>query len=340
MKIPNFLSPLDIQKEKQEILKILRSNEALKEYSPLELDYLNILTNAFLFRLSLKINELNHAIANNYLDFASNEALDNLVSLAGIKRKQSTPPTARVSIQTSKEVFLPKNTAFVSEEGKRAYLNEDSYLKEGENICFLVCDEAGSFKTNILEINYPFISEIKLLSDFKVLKEAESDEELKKRFIQSFARMSTAGSKSSYLFYANVEGVKKIQCISPNAGEVMIVFVSDEEESIIRARIEEALRERIPITDRVQIKKAKQIPIDLTIKIKTKLNNLNEIFKDIKKNVQDYFQGLEIEESISLLKLSSLCFIDDGIEDIEFSPIQEIQNQSIYILRGVLFERI
>lgn len=338
MNMPSFLKPLDIEAEKQEILKILRSNEALKDYTPLELDFLNLLMNAFLYRLNLKIDELNYIIANNYIDFSQGEFLDALVALGGIERLKGSEPIASVSIEAKANCFLPKNTKFLSEDGAVAFLSEDKDLIEGENIAYLISDTEGEWKTEILELNNPLITKIKILSNFKKYEQKESDEALKKRFLKSLSRTSTAGSEESYSFYAQVDGVKKVKCFSEKKGEVTIIFQGEE---ALKAEIEKSLEGNIPLTDSIVIKKANEIKQDLSIRLRaTSKAKLDDIYKAIKNNIQSYFDALGIGEKITGNKLKALCFVNNEIIDVDISDFKEIDKESIYTLGEITFQRL
>lgn len=338
MKMPDFLKPLDINEEKQEILKILKSNEALKEYTPLELDCLSLLTNAFLTRLNLKINELNYIISQNYIDFAQGEFLDALVALAGVKRLQSSKPIASVEIKTKAAIFLPKNTKFVSSDGVSAFLVQDEELKEGENICYLETEKEGAWATEILELNNPLITEIKILGDFKIYEQGEDDEALKKRFFNALSASSSAGSEASYSYHAHVSGVDKIKCYSENKGEVNVVFVGEE---ALKSKIEEALKDNIPITDTVFVKKAKEIIQNITISLRVDDRaELSDIYKAIKNNLNSYFKNLNIGQNATKTKLLSLCFVNAYVLDAKVNELNNVDKDCVNVLGEITFERL
>lgn len=338
MQLPDFLKPLDIEKEKEEILKILKSEDALKEYTPLELDCLNILTNAFLLRLSHHITQINYLISQNYIDYAQGEFLDELVKLAGIERLKGSNPIASAEVIATNAVFLPKNARFYSDDGHYAYLNEDMHLKAGSNIIYLTSDEAGSFKPETLELNTPAVKSIKILSDFIIYESKESDEELKKRFFNALTKPSTAGSDAGYKFLAKKSGVKRLLCKNNGAGEVLIIY---EGEEALKEVINEALKENVPITDSYTIKKAEEIKINLQIALKTTSKaDLNAIYKAIEKNINTFFQSLDLGEIPKENKLISLCFVNKEILDVNISPIPSIELDNFLSLNQIEFTRL
>ena len=84
MKMPTFLKPLDFEKEREAIIQDFSSKLKVQkdiDYEPLISDDYNILISSILYRLGLKIDEINFIIANNYLEYASGEFLDELVKL-------------------------------------------------------------------------------------------------------------------------------------------------------------------------------------------------------------------------------------------------------------------
>ena len=76
MQMPPFLKPLDLDSERESIISAfstkLKSEKKL-DYEPLIGDDYNILISCILYRLNLKINEINSIIANNYLEYSSGE---------------------------------------------------------------------------------------------------------------------------------------------------------------------------------------------------------------------------------------------------------------------------
>ncbi|PAF44176.1 baseplate J/gp47 family protein [Helicobacter sp. 11S02629-2] len=338
--IPNFLKPLDIESTKASILESLKKELKIKQnidYEPLVSDDFNILINIFLDTLSREVIKLNFIVANNYLPYSSGEFLDALVSLLGLKRNLGTKPQAKVKIKALRDTFLAKGTKFISTLGDIAYLKEDLNLKEGLEVQgVLESDKIGDIKTNILEIKNQLIESINLESEFIQDVQKESDSELRARFLESLARFSTAGSEKSYLFFSKVAGVAKVKVTSPQAGKIKALFHAKTDLS---KEIEANLKDNTPITDSLEVKKAILKEVELTVKIKVKPNsNFATLQLAIENNLKGYFESLEIDESPPLNKLIALCFVDDKVEDARLEGLEELEADSIYVLKSVSVE--
>ena len=172
VQMPTFLQPLDVKAEREAIISDF--TQALKEakgidYEPLLSDDYNILISCILYRLGLKIDEINYTIANNYLEYASGEYLDELVKLLGLERFKGSSPLATLSITTKEDTFHSKGTKFLSSEGAVIISIADYELKaDVANEVIVQGDKEGKWETTILEIKNQLITEITMLSDYVV----------------------------------------------------------------------------------------------------------------------------------------------------------------------------
>ncbi|TLD80174.1 hypothetical protein LS68_008120 [Helicobacter sp. MIT 05-5293] len=343
MKMPAFLQPLDFEKEREAILQDFTAK--LKEaknidYEPLIADDYNILISCILYRLGLKIDELNFIIANNYLEYASGEFLDELVKLLGLERFKGSAPIAKAKITCKKDTFISKGSKFVSQEGVIAYSLEDYELyADSENEILLQGDTQGAWETNILEVNNPLITDITMLSEFIVYEKSEDDESLRKRFLNALASFSTAGSKESYTHYASVEGVGKVKAFSPSKGVVKIVYYGDNEAADVL--IKENLQGNIPLTDKIIIEKLEPTIIDLDITLTlSKEADFTLIRESIISNIQTFFNALEIGQEVALNKVISLCFVSQNVLNTQVESFERVGEDSIYELRTINIKKI
>lgn len=341
VQMPTFLKPLDIASEREAIISDF--TKALKEakdldYEPLLSDDYNILISCILYRLGLKIDELNYTIANNYLEYASGEYLDELVKLLGLERFKGSSPLATLSIMTKEDTFLSKGTKFVSSDGAVSFAIKDYELKaDVANEVIVQGDKEGKWETTILEIKNTLITEITMLSDFVIYEKGESDEDLKNRFKNALASFSTAGSVQSYTHYASVEGVGKVKAFSVEKGVVTIAYYGD---AGAEALISQNLEGNVPLTDKVIIKKAEPTIIDLDITLTlSKEADFTLLQDSIAKNIQDFFNSLEIGEAVALNKVVSLCFVSSHILNAEVEEFVSVSEDSIYELNKITIKK-
>ena len=81
MKVPNFIKPLDIDKEREAIISEFKTKSGKLDYTPLIGDDYMTLIDIFLFKLNNFIELTNVKISQNYLLFSKGEYLDELVKL-------------------------------------------------------------------------------------------------------------------------------------------------------------------------------------------------------------------------------------------------------------------
>lgn len=338
MKVPNFIKPLDIDAERQNIINEFKIKSGKLDYIPLVGDDYMTLIDIFLYRLNHFFELINIKIANNYLNFSSGEYLDELVALVGIKRNDEVKPIAQVEVSVSSATYLPKGTKFTDGAGHFAYLLEDANIADTK-VLKIEAEEyfKESYETTTLEIPNIYVTDIKMISPFSGFKARESDDELRARFLLSMHRFSTAGSAKSYLFYIlSVEGITKASVYQLRAGVVQIVYLSKFDETTATLKIKEALDGRIPLTDDVRIKGVTQIKVDLVIEIKLLQDFMfSEVLKNATARLKEYFDSLEIGFTPHFSKIIEIAF-DENTKAVEVkSQIPNIDRDSILILQNL-----
>lgn len=338
MKVPNFIKPLDIDAERQNIINEFKIKSGKLDYIPLVGDDYMTLIDIFLYRLNHFFELINIKIANNYLNFSSGEYLDELVALVGIKRNDEVKPIAQVEVSVSSATYLPKGTKFTDGAGHFAYLLEDANIADTK-VLKIEAEEyfKESYETTTLEIPNIYVTDIKMISPFSGFKARESDDELRARFLLSMHRFSTAGSAKSYLFYIlSVEGITKASVYQLRAGVVQIVYLSKFDETTATLKIKEALDGRIPLTDDVRIKGVTQIKVDLVIEIKLLQDFMfSEVLKNATARLKEYFDSLEIGFTPHFSKIIEIAF-DENTKAVEVkSQIPNIDQDSILILQNL-----
>ena len=338
MKVPNFIKPLNIDAERQNIINEFKIKSGKLDYIPLVGDDYMTLIDIFLYRLNHFFELINIKIANNYLNFSTGEYLDELVALVGIKRNDEVKPIAQVEVNVSSATYLPKGTKFTDGAGHFAYLLEDTNIADTK-VLKIEAEEyfKESYETTTLEIPNIYVTDIKMISPFSGFKARESDDELRARFLLSMHRFSTAGSAKSYLFYIlSVEGITKASVYQLRAGVVQIVYLYNFDEATATLNIKESLDGRIPLTDQLMIKEANKINFDLEIEIKLIQDFMfAEVLRDATQKIKEYFGSLEIGFTPHFSKIIEIAF-DENTKAVEVkSQIPNIDRDSILILQNL-----
>ncbi|MGH1601710.1 baseplate J/gp47 family protein [Campylobacter majalis] len=338
MNYPKFIKPLDIDKERENILNEFKQKSGHLDYIPLIGDDYVTLTDIFLYRLNNFIELINIRISQNYINFSTGDYLDELVALIGIKRHDEVKPIAEVEIIVNSPTFLSKGTKFTDNKGHNAYLMQSVNIKD-KAIAKIQAAEifTQNYETNTLEIPNIYVSSITQTKPFTGFKAKESDEELRKRFLLAMHQFSTAGSAKSYLFHIlNIEGIKKANVYQLDAGVVQVVFFSDYESQIATQKIKDALSDKIPLTDEVHIKQATKIKLDLVIEVSPKFEYLfNEILSNADAKIKEFFNTLQIGESLHQSKIIDVAFNQDVNAVLVQTSIPPIAKDEILILNSL-----
>lgn len=338
MKVPNFIKPLDIDKEREAIVSEFKTKSGKLDYIPLIGDDYMTLIDIFLFKLNNFIELTNVKISQNYLLFSKGEYLDELVKLIGIKRNEEIKPIAKVEIKVNSSTFLSKGTKFTDTKGHFAYLLKDIYVSDTAIVEIEAADYFKEpYETTTLEIPNIYITEINIKEPFSGFKARESDDELRDRFLLALHRFSTAGSEKAYLFHVlSVEGINKANVYQLSAGVVQVVYLSKFSEQIAKEKIKEALKDKIPLTDDVRIKEANKINLDLVIEIAPKQNFMfNEILANADLRIKEFFSTLKINETPHISQIIEVAF-DENTASVEVkTQIPAADRDSIIVLNSL-----
>lgn len=332
MNHPSFLLPCDIESEREILLSAIK--DKIPDYSPHRGDDFAILIDCFLYRLNKYVNYINFTISQNYLEYSSGEYLDELVKLAGIQRFQGSPFVSNITISASSPLSLPKGTKFIDKQGHSAFLTQDITIDESlkaNAIIELEGNDEGDFDTTTLEIPHIYVIDIKKNTPFTQDKAYESDDELKKRFLLSLTRPSTAGSLKSYQYLARIPDVSKSKIKHKDLGVVEVIYQAGSQSAL--DALKESIEPNIPITDTIIYTEVSKIPLTLTITIKLKtMSNIATIINDIDSQIRGFFNSIDIEENISESKLIALAFVSEDIEEVNVSKLADMKENSIYEL--------
>ena len=340
MKIPSFIKPLDIEKQRDEIIEEFKQKSKKLDYIPLVGDDYMTLIDIFLYRQAKFIEYINYQISNNYLNFSTGEYLDELVALIGLKRFDEVKPVAKLKIAVSSPTYLPKGTKFTDLKGHNAYLLHNLSLndetKEYIATIELETHSKAQFEFTHFEVPNIYIKRISSDVPFSGAKRAESDDELRNRFLLSLHRFSTAGSKKSYLFYVlNTESITKANVYQKGAGEVAIIYQGLLENSILEDKIMQNLKDRVPLTDKISLKPVNLIKFDLNITIEVKNELLlSEAITNAYNAIKKYFNALKISENVHESKVIDIAFQNDEniLKVFVNSTIPKISRDDILVL--------
>lgn len=173
---------------------------------------------------------------------------------------------------------------------------------------------------NRLPITLPGIKSIINEDDFTGGYDAESDDELRERYIEKVSRPNASGNKNDYIAWAKeVSGVGDVQVIplwnGPGTVKVVITDSNTQpaDEELI-AEVSAHIEENRPIGADVTVASAAPLTINVSAKL-VKDSSLN-VQSDMENALKDYLSEYALEkEYVSYARIGSLILSITGIED-------------------------
>ena len=274
--LPDLLEPLSYE----EILtaNVERAKEMLPGYTPAQGDDIMIVLQAFSFREMLLRELIQQNAEGSYLSTATGARLDHLAeTYYGIYRLAGARPwtTAEfaLSVPLSYDVTIPEGYTLVDDGGLySAVTREELVIPAGETSVIGVIEleremATSSVRTEIPVTPIPYLS-VSQQGDFAGGSDPEDDESFRERIRLSLSDKSTAGAERTYLSftYAADERVRDVSVTSPSAGEVRVVYWSEEMDDVMQDRIADALNAKDvrPLTDHVTVAPAEEVAVEVS----------------------------------------------------------------------------
>jgi len=346
--LPDVVKTLSYDEVLNENLEIVKS--ILPDYKASESDDVMLVLRAFSYR-ELNLRAFFNVLAKGFfLSTASGADLDNLAeTLYGLYRLKGAKPYADMEFSLTSElsydVLIPKGFELTDTTGSHfAKLLDDVVIKAGEISAVGVIElqeeiTYSKIKTEIQVSPLPYV-QVKQLSDFTNGSNPESDDNFKKRIRLSFANKSTAGSALTYKSFALSadERIEEVKILSPSAGIVDVVYYSSEADEVMQERIENILNadDVRPLTDKVNVKKANEVLVDIVGQITIKSGvDTSSVYSNAVNNLKTLI--FSIGEDVSLARIIKTLMVS-GVVDVSLTNPSEnilIDDYSIAILNNI-----
>mgnify|MGYP003623414049 CR=1 FL=1 len=342
---PELVEDVSFEKSKEKIIAAIR--EIIPDYNPLESDKYMPLIEAVAYREMLLGTRINEAMKAVLLPTSTGANLDNVVSMYGIQRNKGARPRAEVEISLTTEldydVLLPAGTVLtdrkrehfarviesVAIEAKQKTESAEAKPKSVTAIIELeehVVDSDA--RTEIFATPLPFVAKAKQKDDFMGGGEPESDENFRRRAVQSLERFSTAGAEESYIYHAlsASEYVSDVYVDSITPGRVRVLLKlsggnRDEIVDIVDKRL--SSKDVRPLTEFVDVDTAEFE--EVAVKAELELHSLAEATAVVTK-IRNFFKEKEwaMGEHLNLSYLYK-CLHEAGVYRVNLiSPNEDI----------------
>lgn len=256
-----------------------------RELQPGQIEQL--ILNFVLYRELLLVNRFNAGMAQMLYQFSTAPILDYIAALVAIERLPAARAgcTVRFSlVEGHGLVLIPEGTRVSSSDGAAIFRTVDDVIVNPGTMAVdipVLADVAGKAANGYAPGNVNIILDPLAFVSTTVANtettgggsDVESDAQLRERIKLAPSQYSSAGSRSSYLFYAKSANalITDVSVSSPIPGTVMIVPLTEAEETptqviedIYNACSAENVR---PLTDTVIVAAPVRIDYEITVDV-------------------------------------------------------------------------
>ncbi len=307
--------------------------------------------------------KINYYRKQNFLRYASGEALDLLGEWLGVVRLPPQPAktTVRFTFEVPHpQIVINENIKLIAKDGKTIFKPVETVIVPADIQTFDVvyqCETAGTMGNGFVagEINQPVspVSYVLKAENITVSTggtEAEDDEHFRERIILAPWRFNTAGSRKGYIFWAMTADSSIIDVNaysdSTTPGEVFVIVLTkdlpvpqtvlDKVSQILSA---EDVR---PLTDLVHVNAVTEVPYDVEVELTLLPDYVpmaNQILEEANKRVEEFILetrskiGKPINPDILIYKLMDI----KGVFKVDvISPVYtDIQKDEVGVGRVV-----
>lgn len=289
---------------------------------------------------------------------ATGDYLDMHAEQRGLQRIGATKSKGYLKFARGENIFyditIPKGTicSTTGINGVRFITLEDAYITSGEtSVSVLAMSETPGYLTNTpkntitVMITLPAgITSVTNEEAFSGGTDSESDEDLRKRLLDSYKNISNG---TNCAFYKNIalefEGVHSASVISRPDGNNGTVHVyvagngsvlADDKMTNIQNKIN-SLKE-INVDATVKAPTIVNVNINLTITVKDGYS-FDIIKVNCENNINKYFSNLSIGEDILLADIANIVYNTEGIKNYKFTNLSDkpISNTQLAVLKTI-----
>ncbi len=339
--IPDFIQrdPDVIMQECRTFLQTALGREILPAHVE------QLVLNAIVYREVLLVNRFNAGMSALLYQYATGAVLDKIAGLVAVERLPAAKAGCFVCftlVHGHGIVTIPEGTRVASSDGQAIFETTEDLIVDFRTDAVEAYAaaqttgqghngyEAGTINT-ILD-PYPFISGVENTGPTGGGSDIETDDQLRERIRLAPSQFSSAGSRQAYLFHAKSANtlIKDVSITSPVPGTVLIVPLTDEEETsqtVIEDIYSVCSDEKVrPLTDTVIV--AASVGVSYSIEVSLTLYEnaqISEVQPEIESALKQYAQAKRdtLGQDIIRSHISQVCR-RSSVYDVEI--VQPLQN--------------
>ena len=274
---------------------------------------------------------------------ASGKYLDFHAQTRGLYRKEACGSsgylTFSVSSPAKTDILIPAKTVCYSliNLNIKYETKEDAIIKQGSTEIDVIAEsttkgeETNIKKELITNMTNPpqYVEKVVNKDDFKGGLNQESDEDLRKRLINSYKNISNGCNSSYYYNIAmNHEGVISANVIPRKRGrgtvDIIVSTTNKDKKLIEQIKQEMEKQKEINVDVFVEEAKSKAIEIKLSIEV-NEINIFEKIKQEVKETIETHIKELKIYEPLKIAALGAKIFKINGIKNYKFQkPTKDV----------------
>jgi phage-related baseplate assembly protein len=245
---------------------VTRLRELDPSYIPYPADDPHLIFEAATDEIMRQGARLNQVVRSLFVFSATGDELDAICANVGLTRLPGAKPTANaiftLSLAQNVVVIIPAGTLVTDGKGNNARVLTSVDIPAGYLTANVVLEleqyvASSAVKTELIVSALPFVAVIGQIDAYIGGADRESDEALRKRYLDIWEKPSTAGSLEDYRFHALSADsrIESVGLYSPSPSQVEVCYYSPLADSAMQERLVAALNSRYirPLTDVVEI---------------------------------------------------------------------------------------
>lgn len=317
-------------------------------------DKYDISVGSFFYDLLYPVAEFCHNLwskaerleSNTHALTAKDEYLDYKVAEQNVIRQKAGYAKGIVKISGMRGAII-RAGSLVAADTTLFSVNEAATIPEcGYVEISATCTTAGTGgnvkagEINRFPVTLPGITEVVNLEAFSGGYAAESDEDLRKRYLEKVSKPNASGNVNQYEIWtkevAGVGGVRVIPLWNGN-GTVKVVITDTENRPAgaeLILRVKEYIEENRPVGASVTVVSAESIVINVSVSLKTNTDDFDT--SSIETAITKYLSSIALDKQyVSIAKIGSIILAADGVEDYSDLKINNTTD-NISLSEGVI----
>ena len=275
---------------------------------------------------------MNDILSLGFIDDTFDTFLDKRVSEFGVYRKEGVKATGEIKVEGKEGAIITNGTLIKANDLYFTVLNDIELPTD--NILYVEANEVG-YKYNLLaNTEFELVEKndkvTKLVNETNFSKgvDAESDEDLRKRFVKVANNPSTSGNKAHYEEWAlEVDGVGRaiVYPLWNGNGTVKVMIIGNDNKAVSEDIINNCklhIEENMPIGCQLTVTTPSLLNVSVKASIELKEGYvLEDIQTDFKASLNEYLKGVTNELTYS--KVYGLLVNNVGVEDVTSFTIND-----------------